>query len=50
MIFADVLSCDEMASLAADVPGLGLNARTTAPLHALLLACTHPVMHHRNVE
>jgi len=49
-VFADVLICDEIAALATDVPALGPNARTAAPLHALLLACIHPVMHHRNVE
>jgi Uncharacterised nucleotidyltransferase len=49
-VFADVLTFDELAALAVAVPALGPNARTPAPLHALLLACIHPVMHHRNIE
>jgi len=32
------------------VPGLGPLARAAGPVHALLLACVHPVMHHRNCE
>jgi hypothetical protein len=32
------------------VPALGPYARAAGPLHALLLACAHPVMHHRNIE
>jgi hypothetical protein len=49
-VFADVLGFDEIAGVAMDLPSLGVFARTTGPVHALLLACIHPVMHHRNVE
>jgi hypothetical protein len=49
-VFADVLIFDEIAALATALPALGAHARTAGPLHALLLACIHPVMHHRNVE
>ena len=49
-VFADLLVFDEVATVAVAVPALGAHARTAGPLHALLLACVHPVMHHRNVE
>jgi len=49
-LFADVLVFDEIADVAIAVPALGVHARTAGPLHALLLACIHPVMHHRNAE
>jgi hypothetical protein len=32
------------------VPALGPHAWTASRVHALLLACVHPAMHHRNVE
>jgi hypothetical protein len=47
-LFADLLSYDELAADARAVPLLGPYARTAGPLHALLLACVHPAMHHRN--
>jgi len=49
-IFADLLSVDEIASGAIPLPSIGAHARAAGPVHALLLACVHPVMHHRNVE
>jgi hypothetical protein len=49
-LFADVLVFDEIAAAAMAVPALGVHARTAGPVHALLLACIHPVMHHRNAE
>jgi hypothetical protein len=49
-VFADVLCYEEMAARAVAVPGLGPHARTPAAVHALLLACIHPAMHHRNIE
>jgi hypothetical protein len=49
-VFADVLVFDEIAAVAMDLPALGVHARAAGPLHALLLACIHPVMHHRNAE
>ncbi len=48
--FADLLTFEELAEDAVPVPALGPHARAACPVHALLLACAHPVMHHRNVE
>jgi hypothetical protein len=49
-VFADLLTYDELAADAVPVPALGPHARGAGPVHALLLSCLHPVMHHRNVE
>lgn len=49
-MFANVLTYDELAADAVPVPSLGPRARAAGPVHALLLACVHPVMHHRNAE
>jgi hypothetical protein len=49
-VFANLLTYEELAAEAAGVPALGPHARMVGPVHALLLACMHPVMHHRNVE
>ncbi|HUR32683.1 MAG TPA: nucleotidyltransferase family protein, partial [Vicinamibacterales bacterium] len=49
-IFADLLTYDELLAEAVPVPSLGPHARAAGHLHALLLACIHPVMHHRNSE
>ena len=49
-VFAEVLVFDEIAAVATPLPALGGHARAAGPLHTLLLACMHPVMHHRNVE
>ena len=49
-VFADLLTYDELAADAVPIPALGPHARGAGPVHALLLACLHPVMHHRNVE
>ena len=49
-VFADLLGYDELESDAMAVPALGPHARAAGTVHALLLACVHPVMHHRNVE
>lgn len=48
--FADLLTCDELAAEAAAIPALGAHARGAGLVHALLLACVHPAMHHQNVE
>jgi hypothetical protein len=48
-LFADLLTHDELIADAVPVPALGATARAAGPLHALLLACVHPVMHHRNL-
>lgn len=49
-VFADVLRYDELDQASEPVPALGLSARAAGPIQALLIACIHPVMHHRNVE
>jgi hypothetical protein len=49
-MFADVLSFETLAEAAIPVPRLGPHARTAGHIHALLLACMHAVMHHRNEE
>ena len=49
-MFADVFSYDELAAAATGVPALGAHAVAPCDVHALLLACIHPVMHHRNAE
>lgn len=49
-LFARVLTYDELHADAIVVPALGSHARAAASAHALLLACVHPVMHHRNTE
>jgi hypothetical protein len=48
-LFADVLTYSELSAEAIPVLSLGTHARTGCGAHALLLACIHPVMHHRNV-
>jgi hypothetical protein len=48
-VFADLLTYDELAAEARPVPALGPPARCPGFVHALLLACLHPAMHHRNV-
>jgi hypothetical protein len=49
-VFADLLDYEELAGESARVPVLGPHARGAGPVHALLLACVHPAMHHRNLE
>lgn len=49
-IFADLLSFDEISSDAIPLPSIAAHARAAGPVHGLLLACVHPVMHHRSVE
>ncbi|HUP39586.1 MAG TPA: nucleotidyltransferase family protein [Vicinamibacterales bacterium] len=49
-VFANVLTYDELRQRAIDVPALGPHAVASGPMDALLLACVHPAMHHRNVE
>ena len=48
--FADVLTFGELAAASVPVGALGEHARAAATVHALLLACIHPAMHHRNAE
>jgi hypothetical protein len=49
-LFADVLGYDELAAAATRIGSLGAHARGPGDVHALLLACIHPVMHHGNTE
>ena len=49
-VFANLLAFDEISADAIPLPSIAAHARAAGPLHALLLACVHPVMHHRNVE
>jgi putative nucleotidyltransferase-like protein len=47
-LFADVLGYGEIAADSVPLATLGPHARTASGPHALILACIHPVMHHRN--
>jgi len=49
-LFTDLLTYDELMAEAIGVAALGPSARAAGPVHALLLACVHPVIHHRNRE
>ena len=49
-MFSNVLSYEELWQEAVPVVALGPHARAAGPVHALLLACIHPVMHHGNAE
>jgi hypothetical protein len=49
-LFADLLTYEELAAEVIQVEALGPFARAAGPVHALLLACLHPVIHHRNRE
>jgi hypothetical protein len=49
-MFAHLLSYDELEADAQPIAALGPSARGASPVHALLLACVHPAMHHRNAE
>jgi hypothetical protein len=49
-VFADLLTYDELLQRSEPVPALGAHALAAGAVDALLLACVHPVMHHRNVE
>jgi hypothetical protein len=49
-VFAEVLAYSEVAAGAVALPRLGPDARGPGLVHALLLGCIHPVMHHRDEE
>jgi hypothetical protein len=49
-VFADLLTFEDASARSVPVPALGPHARTLAPADALLLACVHPAMHHRNQQ
>ena len=48
--FADALTYEEALDGSARLPALGRHAVIAGPVHALLIACIHPAMHHRNEE
>ena len=48
--FAEALTYEELDAAAEPIPLLGPGLRRAGEVHALLLACIHPVMHHRNVS
>ncbi|MFI5177506.1 MAG: nucleotidyltransferase family protein [Vicinamibacterales bacterium] len=48
--FGAVLAYEEAEAAAVPVPDLGQGARGLAPVHALLVACVHPVAHHANAH
>lgn len=50
MVFADALTCDELARDAVALPALGADAWGPSPAHALLLALVHRVAHHGDSE
>ena len=50
LLFADILSYNELASRAIPLHALGEHARALDPAHALLLACVHRVAHHQNSD
>jgi hypothetical protein len=49
-LFADLLTYQEMERESVALPNISPVARGAGVLHSLLLACVHPVMHHRNQE
>ena len=49
-VFADLLTFDELVAAAVPIAALGPHARGPSAVHAMLLACVHPVMHHRGEE
>lgn len=49
-VFERVLTHGEMLPRTQSVPALGPNAMSLGVVDALLLACIHPAMHHRNEQ
>ncbi len=49
-LFAGLVTYDELAESSIPLRVPGSAARGAGLVHALLLACVHPVMHHRNEE
>ena len=49
-VTAGLVTFEDLSAAAVDVPALGRAARSVGPAHALLLACVHAVVHHRNAE
>ena len=49
-LFADAVTFDEAVTRSRAVPALGAGARALGVVDALIVACIHPAMHHRNAE
>jgi hypothetical protein len=49
-VFEKLPTYDDLVSRCQAVPALGPYARAAGRVDALLLACVHPAMHHRNLE
>jgi hypothetical protein len=49
-VFENLLGYEELLERSVTVEALGPHARGAGPVDALLLACVHPAMHHRNAE
>jgi hypothetical protein len=49
-VFQSVLMHSEIVTRAETLPALGPDAVAAGAVDALLLACVHPVMHHRNAQ
>lgn len=47
-LFRDLFSFAELDARAIEIPGIGPAARTPCTVHALILACVHPVAHHHS--
>jgi hypothetical protein len=48
--FAGLFGYDDLIATAVELPALGANARAPGHAESLVLACVHPVMHHRKEE
>ncbi|HKY23493.1 MAG TPA: nucleotidyltransferase family protein [Vicinamibacterales bacterium] len=49
-VFENLFTYDELLARSQPVLALGPNARGAGAVDALLLACVHPTMHHRNID
>ena len=49
-LFADMLDYETVTRESVHLPAVAPEARAAGLVHALLLACVHPAMHHRNEE
>jgi hypothetical protein len=49
-VFAELLTHEELLPRTVPIPALGASAIAPCAIDALLLACVHPVMHHRSSE
>jgi hypothetical protein len=48
--FASLFSYEELAAGAVPIPALGPSAWGLGPVHALVLSCMHPIMHHHDEQ